>query len=341
MLGAPAAADDAAAADALFRRGVADMEAGRFDAACPAIAESNRLDPTPGTLFTLADCEAKAGRIMTAVALFDDYLLAFSRMSDEAQQKHLTRAGIARSQKAALTPEIPAVTLTLPASSPENVRITLDGAELTRASLGVALPMNPGEHVVTVQTPDGSALNKYFTLERRQKRSIELDALPSPEPPVAPSATPAASAAPTVRAAALAPTSTRLSAPRPIAPPKPASSESGQRAAAYVVGAVGLAGFVVGGVTGGLAMERKQVSDEHCSKAGCTKEGKAAGETAFAMSIVSSAGFGVGVAGAVVSIALFLTAPRTGKGPSAPGDVRAHVIKAGPDAAILGVKGAF
>ena len=71
---ATAAAQDLAAAEALFSKGLADMEAGRYDAACPAIGESYRLDPRGGTLFTLAECEAKAGKIATAVARYDDAL---------------------------------------------------------------------------------------------------------------------------------------------------------------------------------------------------------------------------------------------------------------------------
>jgi len=52
---------DSAASEALFNKGVGDMEAGNYQSACPALAESNRLDPRAGTLFALAECEAKIG----------------------------------------------------------------------------------------------------------------------------------------------------------------------------------------------------------------------------------------------------------------------------------------
>jgi hypothetical protein len=57
-----ASAQDAAAAGALFDKGVADMQAGHYSSGCPAIEESQELDPHPGTLFTLAECQAKWGR---------------------------------------------------------------------------------------------------------------------------------------------------------------------------------------------------------------------------------------------------------------------------------------
>ena len=59
----PAAAQDESPAETLFNQGLEAMEAGNYEKGCPAIAESQRLDPRPGTVFTLAECEAKRGRI--------------------------------------------------------------------------------------------------------------------------------------------------------------------------------------------------------------------------------------------------------------------------------------
>src|SRR3954465_13628820 len=73
-LASPAFADDPAAAEALFNRGKADMDAGRYEAGCKAIAESQRLDPRPGGLFTLAVCETQGGRIASAMTHYGDYL---------------------------------------------------------------------------------------------------------------------------------------------------------------------------------------------------------------------------------------------------------------------------
>ncbi|WP_437943129.1 hypothetical protein WMF27_27655 [Sorangium sp. So ce281] len=73
-LSVPVAAQDIATAEALFERGLADMQAGRYETGCKVLAESERIDPQPGTPFTLAACEAQWGRIATAVAHFKDYL---------------------------------------------------------------------------------------------------------------------------------------------------------------------------------------------------------------------------------------------------------------------------
>jgi hypothetical protein len=64
-------AQDVATAEALFNRGFADMDAGRYETGCKAIAASQRLDPRAGTLFTLAVCEAQWGKIATAASHYD------------------------------------------------------------------------------------------------------------------------------------------------------------------------------------------------------------------------------------------------------------------------------
>jgi hypothetical protein len=62
----------AAAAAAQFERGLAAMNGGRYEVACPALAESVRLEPRPGAIFTLAECEAQWGHHASADAHYAD-----------------------------------------------------------------------------------------------------------------------------------------------------------------------------------------------------------------------------------------------------------------------------
>src|SRR5262245_22382355 len=216
----PAMAGDVAAAEALFNRGVADMKAKKFETACPAIEESYRLDPRPGTLFTLAECEAKRGRVATAVTRYGDYLALFSRLPPDQQNQQKGRRKIATEKKAELLPEAPEITLTLPPDAPRGTVIKRDDAVLSEAALGVALPIDPGDHVVTTQAPGGDVTETKITLQRREKKQIVLKVKAAASAPSTASATPSASAAPT------------------SAPPPPDTRSSGQRTAAFVVGGV-------------------------------------------------------------------------------------------------------
>src|SRR5262245_59473272 len=118
LVGAPAAAEGSDRAEILFNRGVEDMEAHQYESACPALTESYKLDPRPGVLFALAECEAQRGHIATAVARYDDYLAFVAKLSPDKQRKQRDREKQSRAQKAALSPQIPELTLVLPSDAP-------------------------------------------------------------------------------------------------------------------------------------------------------------------------------------------------------------------------------
>src|SRR5260221_11014313 len=64
------AQNDPVAARTLFDEGRKLLADGKYDAACPKLEESQRLDPGTGTLFNLADCWEQIGRTASAWARF-------------------------------------------------------------------------------------------------------------------------------------------------------------------------------------------------------------------------------------------------------------------------------
>src|SRR5258706_8825974 len=94
LAGSSPARAQPSAAEASFNQGLADMQAGRYDTGCPALAESQRLDPRPGTLFTLAECEAKRGRIGTALTYYREYLALYEAMKPDQKSRQSERVKI-------------------------------------------------------------------------------------------------------------------------------------------------------------------------------------------------------------------------------------------------------
>src|SRR5262245_38544408 len=93
---APRIAGAADPAEEAFDRGLALMKEGRFDEGCPAIAESQRLDPRPGTLFTLSECEARRGRIATAVAHYKEFVALVDALPKDKRERQKKRAEVAQ-----------------------------------------------------------------------------------------------------------------------------------------------------------------------------------------------------------------------------------------------------
>ncbi len=288
---APSRADaqpqrDEIVATAQFEKGLADMKAGHFDRGCPALAESYRLDPRPGVLFTLAECEAQWGRVASAMAHYGDFLGLVERMSPDQQAKQRERAVIAKEQRAALADAAPKLTLSLPAKAPADLVVKRDGSELGRPSLDLALPVDPGEHVIVVLAPDGGKTEVTVTLAKGEKKTIEL-AIPSP-----------------VARAVVAPAPKEE---RPAAPPPSESRRSATGPLTWVAFGVGAVGLGVGGVTGALVLGKKSTIDGHCADVQCDSEGLKAADSAKTLGLVSTIGFAVGAVGVAAGVVLLVT----------------------------------
>ncbi len=196
-LSTPVLAQDIVTAEALFSSGLADMEAGHYDKGCKALAESQRLDPRMGTLFTLATCEERWGHVATAVIRFEDFILLYERLREDRRATHAARYKVAVETRDRLKPDVPRWTLSLPPGAPAGTVVKRDGEVIPEPALGIAVQVDPGEHVVSTQAPGGPLLEKKVTVAKGQTLTLTLEIAP-PGTATAPSATlaPQSSAAP-------------------------------------------------------------------------------------------------------------------------------------------------
>ncbi|HEY6462896.1 MAG TPA: hypothetical protein VIY73_22150 [Polyangiaceae bacterium] len=255
---APPADRGAAAAEALFRDGRAKMEAGDYVHACPLFAESLRLDGALGTLFNLATCEEDMGKLADA---WERYGEVVDRMPDTDE-----RRVIAAEHKAALTRQLPWLTVVLSPAAPPGTHVTQDGVELAGPSLGVPLPVDPGRHEVIVRAPGCAPRIFVVELAKAQRRLLSVEAgTPGGE----------ASAGPVPLARSSGPTRTRT--------------------AGYVVGGAGLAAIAVGTVLGVRALGRRSDSEADCTGSVCRDaSGIQAYSDARTLAVAADVAFGVG-----------------------------------------------
>jgi len=264
---------DRAAAEALFRAGREAADAGDHALACARFAESERLDPQIGTQFNLGDCNERLGKTATAWQLFSEVLQKLPP-GDE-------RVPIARERVAHLESRLPRLTLRVDSDAPPGTRVIQDEVELRRASFGIALPVDPGEHTIRVVAP--GHVDREYTVTVTEGKQQELlvsigEALPEPGAVEPPAKEPTTEPAPV----AVAP------------PPEPAKDRSGRRTAGVVVGGVGLVGLGVSMGTGAMAIAKKRDMLDGCSPEGCTDDGLQAADDGKTIAGISTASFVVG-----------------------------------------------
>lgn len=281
-------------ARSLARGAIRDMEAKNYDAACPAFKKSYRLDAKPGTLFHLAECEEKAGRITTAALTYDDYLALFDRLSPTEQADERENEKKASSRRQALEPQLPRVMFKLKPSAPAGTRVSRipkGGGDPVEVSVDAYIPIDPGdEHFVMTEAPGRPRFDTKFSIRKGERKTVELDVAP---PRAGESAMSGGS--PIRPVAALLP---------PLDPPMPP-----RRVAAYVLGGVGVAAAIGGIVTGGLVWGQKGTIADNCKGGVCNPTGEDAADLAYASGIVSTATFAVAGAALAGSAILFLTEP--------------------------------
>ncbi|MDI1451721.1 hypothetical protein [Polyangium sp. 6x1] len=320
-----ALAQDVAAAEALFQRGVEEMKQAKYITACPAIAESQRLDPRPGTQFTLAECHALAGKLATAVVAYEDFLRMVAGLPVWQQGKYLDRVRLAEGQKAALGPQVPRLILVYPKDPPAGVRVFRDGTELSWVSVGIPLPVDPGEHVVDLEVPGKPRIERRILLAKGEEKSVDLSEVepPKQEPPKQELPKPPASA-PSLRGVE----------------PAQGGMTGGGKAWLFTVGGLGLAGITMGSITGGLALGEKATVDEYCKNLICDPEGLRALERGRQLSVLGTVGFVVGGAGLLTAVVLWATRPGEKKS-GGTGAIQADVITTERGGVVVGLKGVF
>jgi hypothetical protein len=316
---------DKAMAESLFQAGRALMKEGKPAQACPKFAESQRIDPSAGTLLNLGKCLEAQGKTASAWSAYKE-AVAMARVS--GQTKHVT-AGT--EFIAAVEPRLSRLRIDAPSPTP-GLEVKRDGMVIGEGGLGVAIVADPGDHVVEASAPGHVAWRATVTVGAvADSKTIEVPALekstgdaPPPAPTVAPTAEPA-------------PTVTDISSLPPGARPPTGST---LRTVGFVSLGVGVAGIVVGGIFGVMTLgdaDDAEGDPALCPNKRCSDEGLAAIDSAETKALVSTLGFAVGGGAAAAGVVMILASRR-----NAPATTTARMLPmVGPRGAGMGVTGRF
>jgi hypothetical protein len=285
-----------AAATALFDEGRRLMAAHRYSDACPKLADSERLAPSGGTLFNLAECYEHTGQTASAWVTWKD-AAARANAAGKAQPE---KAALDRA--AALEPNLARLTVAVaPDSDVPDLEIKRDGLTVGRAEYGVAIPVDPGTHAIEAHARNKKAWSAQVDVAPKQADARLVVALvdevaPTGQVPAVPGST-AASAS-----------STQVEQPT-------GRDGKTQRIIGWVALGTGVIGVAVGSLAG---LEAKSKNDQalqpdNCrTSTYCTANGLTLTQDAKSAATFSTIAFIVGGAALATGVVLWITAPTAG-----------------------------
>jgi hypothetical protein len=135
-------ANEMALAREQFRLGLTAAESGDWEGARLAFDRSYTLAPRPITLLNLAGADAQTAHYVEAAE-------AYRRFKHEATGRAAREIPAADEALAAIEPRIAHVHVEISHLAERDV-VSVDGVEVSHAALGVNMPVNPGDHEITV-----------------------------------------------------------------------------------------------------------------------------------------------------------------------------------------------
>lgn len=283
----------AADAQALFEQATADMEAKQYASACKKFEEVTRLVPEgAGGKYMLGDCYEKLGKLASAWAQFSFASQLASRFGQTE------RATDATARAEALRPKLATLTVSLPDSLRQiaGIYVVRDGIDLREAQWGTAIYVDSGAHEVIVQAPGYSTWKKRVEV-LADGVHVKL-------------AIPEGAVKLEINTSILG-----KNQPGPIVIIAPEPDRSWQRPLGVTLSAFGAATLATGGILGGLAIAKRNESNEsgHCTLETnkCDDEGLTMRKEAVALGNASTGFLLAGTVVGIVGMTIWATAPNT------------------------------
>ena len=275
---------DRATARTLAQEGYVALRDNDYTTAADRFQRALALVHAPTLLRDLARAQVGLGRLVDAHETYS--LIIREGVAADAPAPWVKALADAKAEIAPITPRLPWITITV--TGPAHPKVTIDGAPIAEASLGVKRAADPGRHEIRALATGYYTAKKIVTLNEGESVNVAFELEDAP----------------------------------PDAAPKD-EEESGKVSVATVVDppwrkpvtigafALGGAGIVLGSVTGILAMTKHNQLATDCPNGRCGPANKKALETFHTLTTLSTIGFVTGGVAAGAGVVLLLVRPQT------------------------------
>ena len=234
----------------LYRSAIKSENLAELATACDNFEESQRLDPLAETLVNLAECRHAQGRIATA---YSHLRRAAALARDEGNRK-LEREAIKRANE--IEADRSYMTIHVESRVPQ-LAVRKNGELVGEAQFEQRLPVDPNKYALTASAPGFASIEIPIEVSTpHDDKSVTVPAL-TPLPPAPPEQSHTASESPKVLT---------VVRPRVVLVREP---QEPPHVWPWVLGGVGAAAVLVGGVSGALAIHDKHTISSACPQSPC------------------------------------------------------------------------
>jgi len=279
----PSAADRTTART-LAQQGYEALRDKQYAVAADRFSRANGLVRAPTLLRDLARAQVGLGHLVDAHETYTTILR--EGVADDAPAPWIKALADAKSELADVSARLPWITITV--AGPAHPKVTIDGAPISEASLGVKRPIDPGRHEVRAIADGYHTAKKSIVVKESESLNVAFELEDAPP-----------DAAPKNEEDAGRVSVATVKAPRWFKP--------------VTIGAFALggAGLVVGGVTGILAIRKHSQLSEVCPGGRCPPNEASRNRRYEALATTSTIGFIAGGVGVGAGVLLLVIKPQS------------------------------
>jgi hypothetical protein len=159
-----------AGARALYMEGAALKQAGKCNEAVEKFQGANRLYEAPTSMLNIAECQATLGKLVEAAESYRS--LARMQERTDWSPAFIAARRQGAGELAALEPRIPTLAVDVDPKAAPGLKLQFDGTPLDPAFVGVARPVNPGEHRVGVSATGYAQADQTIAVRERDNRRL-------------------------------------------------------------------------------------------------------------------------------------------------------------------------
>jgi hypothetical protein len=248
----------------------------------------------------------------------------------------------AEAELAQLEPKVPSVSVVVQGGGAKQVTVTMDGAQVPPALLGVPRPVDPGEHRFQAFADGMESAVSSIAISESRNETVVLTLQPTTNPPPAAVTQPPPSGDVAPGMVAPPPEQGAAPQPAPVAADSGGGGSNGMKIGGFVALGVGVVGLGVGTIFALNAKGKVDDADDICAGSlGCPEsrrdEVEGLDDDARSANTISLVGFIVGGVGVATGVTLLVLSSGSGGGTAA--NTPSLAAWVGPSSA--GLKGRF